>query len=87
MFGAKGFTQLEGLDYLDTFNLVVKMITIRVFMAIEATQYCPLFQLDVNITFLHGDLNEELYMEPPHGLSLPHPNMVCKLQKFLYGLK
>lgn len=84
---AKGFTQTEGLDYIDTFSPVVKMTTIRVFMTIAVAQHWPLFQLDVNTTFLHGDLLEEFYMQPPHGISFPHPNMVCKLQKLLDGLK
>lgn len=75
---AKGFAQTDSLNYLDTLSPVVKMTTIRAFMAIAAAQHWPLFQLDVNKTFLHGDLNEEVYMQLPPGLDLPHPNMVCK---------
>ncbi|MCH91191.1 retrovirus-related Pol polyprotein from transposon TNT 1-94 [Trifolium medium] len=63
------------------------MTIVRVFMAIAASQNWPLYKLDVNTAFLHGELNEEVYMKPPPVLLLAHPDLVCKLQRSLYGLK
>ena len=55
-------------------------------LAIVAASNWHLYQLDVNTTFLHGDLHEEVYMTPPPGLSIPS-DMVCKITKLLYGIK
>ncbi|XP_049397271.1 uncharacterized mitochondrial protein AtMg00820-like [Solanum stenotomum] len=58
---AKGFTQRPGIDYVDTFSLIVKPITIRTVFAISIQNKCPLHQLDINNAFLQGTLTEELH--------------------------
>jgi len=84
---AKGYNQIQGLDYFDTFSHVAKVTTVRLVIALASINHWFLHQLDVNNAFLHGDLHEDVYMTVPPGVSTSKPNQVCKLSKSLYGLK
>ncbi|KAJ9557152.1 hypothetical protein OSB04_011766 [Centaurea solstitialis] len=63
------------------------MTTIRAFLAIAAAKKWELHRMDVQNAFLHGDLEEEVFMKPPPGFASSNPNLVCRLRKPLYGLK
>nr|GEY20070.1 hypothetical protein [Tanacetum cinerariifolium] len=62
-----GFNRKEGLDYKHTFSPVAKLATVRVLVSLATVKECPLHQLDVNNAFLHGYIDEEIYMLPPKG--------------------
>ena len=84
----KGFGQRKGIDFDEIFSLVVKMSSIRMVLALAASLDLEVEHMDVKTAFLHGDLEEEIYMEQPGGFVVNgKENHVCKLRKSLYGLK
>ena len=84
---AKGYTQTYGVDYQETFAPVAKMNTIRILLSLAAHYNWQLLQYDVKNVFLHGDLDQEIYMNIPLGFEGNTGNKVCKLKRALYGLK
>jgi len=85
---AKGFTQREYIDYIEIFSPVVKFKTIRIMLALVVQNDLELEQLDVKTTFLHGDLEELIYMDQPAGFTDKiYLDYVCLLKKSLYELK
>eukprot|EP00171_Calliarthron_tuberculosum_P023532 IDg23532t1 len=85
---AKGFRQIQGVEYYDTYAPVVSLTAVRLFLAIVACNDLHCDQMDVVTAFLNGDLTEEVYMEVPPGFRDPkRPNLVCRLLKAIYGLK
>ena len=85
---AKGYNQQEGFDFNETFSPVIKHTTIRLLLSIGISRNWHIHQIDISNAFLHGDLEEKVFMEQPTGYKdSKFPDFVCQLQKSLYGLK
>ena len=84
----KGYAQVEGVDFEETFTPVARLETIMIFLAFACYKYFEVYQMDVKYAFLNGELEEEVYVQQPEGFLLSeNRNYVCKLKKALYGLK
>ena len=85
---AKGYTQVQGIDYEETFSPVARYESIRYLLAHVALLDWEIEAMDVKLAYLHGVLDEEIYMEQPEGfIAKGEENKVCRLVRSLYGLK
>ena len=82
---ARGFTQRHGFDFDETYAPVARITTLRVLLSLAVQRNSHIHQMDVKTAFLNGKLNEEIYMRQPEGFV--EGELVCKLNKSLYGLK
>jgi hypothetical protein len=86
-FVAKGFLQVYGRDFFDTHSPVAKMKSIKLVLSLTASRDLELLQMDFDTAFLNAPVEEDIYMEQPEGFHEGQTNMVCKLNKAIYGLK
>ncbi|KAJ7958815.1 Retrovirus-related Pol polyprotein from transposon TNT 1-94 [Quillaja saponaria] len=85
---AKGYAQKQGIDYEEVFALVARLEIIRLLISFAAHKHWKIYQLDVKSAFLHGFLEEEVYVDQPEGYVIEgQEDKVLKLKKALYGLK
>jgi len=85
---ARGFTQVLGNDYQETFSPVVRKSNIHFLIALAAELDLQISHFDVCTAFLNDKLEEEIYMFQPEGfVQKGKENQVCKLKKAVYGLK
>lgn len=85
---AKGFKQVFGVDYNDTYAPVVKLSALRILLSVAITKRMHVHGMDVKNAFLNSKLDHKIYLSQPEGfVDNTNPNYVCKLNKALYGLK
>jgi hypothetical protein len=83
---ARGDRCREGVDYKETFSPVVRWTSVRLYLALTTLLGLVPSQVDVDLAYLYANLNEEIYLKPPQGVSLPENKPVWRLHKSLYGL-
>jgi hypothetical protein len=88
LFVAQGFSQVEGVDYDETFALVSRYTSIKAVISIATEMGWKIHQMDVKTTFMNGLIEEEVYIENPLGFEVHgRESHVCRLKKALYGMK
>ena len=86
-FVARGFSQVEGIDYEETFSLVARYTSIQMIIFLATSMGWKLHQMDVKTTILNGEIEEEVYIEQADGFMIHEKKShVCRLKKALYGL-
>lgn len=87
-FVAKGYKQETNVDYNEVFAPIARHDTIRLVITLAAQNFEPIFQLNLKLAFLHGDLNELVFIsQHPSYLKVGNEHKVCGLNNALYGLK
>jgi hypothetical protein len=81
---AKGYSQVEGLDFRETYAPIAKLESIRILLAYATYHGFKLYQMDVKSAFLNGPIQEKVYVEQPPSFE---DSEYYKLFKALYGLK
>ncbi|WJX25049.1 hypothetical protein P8452_14126 [Trifolium repens] len=86
--GVDGYKQIHGVDYDESFSPVAMLKSVRILLAIAAYHDYEIWQMDVKIAFLNGNLLEDVYMTQPEEFDIPNEaHKICKLQRSIYGLK
>ena len=83
----KGFAQKKGIDFDEIFSPIVKMTSIKTILSLIAVDYLHFEQLDVKTTFLHGDLEEEIYMQQPQGYEVKGKETSVMVEEEIVWLK
>ena len=86
IFVDKLYSHVHGIDYNETFSPVTKMDSIRLFLAIAASNQWEVHHMDVKCAFINGDMNEDIYIYKLQGF-VSNPSLLCRLNKSLYRIK
>ena len=87
-FVVKGYSQIEGIDYVETFSPVIKSKSVKILLSLANVEGWEVHQMDVKTAFLNSELEEDIYVKQPDGFqNKKFPDYVWKLKKALYGLK